>query len=324
MNWLLFGIAAFLVLWSALELKTGRPDGTLVQPLHPYRRLMAYIMRTRNESLVYFDSYVDAENLLVYLEQARRRFEVDVTHCLVAAAMIGLRENPSMNRFVVGRRLYDRNGIFVTFSMKRRAFDRAAKLATVKIEMRPDETFADLCARMNAAIGVERSDARTYADREFALLDALPRPVLALGVRALKTLDYYNLLPAAFIANDPLYTSLFVANLGSLGMGAGYHHLYEWGTCPLFLMAGKIDHVAVADGSTARSRRMLHIRFTYDERIDDGLNARFGIESVRRVLANPARYFGCIRDDGSDAFPLGACAAADREVSEASAGAEAV
>ncbi len=69
---------------------------------------------------------------------------------------------------------------------------------------------------------------------------------------------------------------------------------------------------------------MLHIRFTYDERIDDGLNARFGIESVRRVLANPARYFGCIRDDGSDAFPLGACAAADREVSEASAGAEAV
>ena len=63
-----------VVLWIIAHLKTSRPDGILLSKLHPFRRLMAYIMPTRNESVVYFDQYIDADQLLSYLEEAKKKF----------------------------------------------------------------------------------------------------------------------------------------------------------------------------------------------------------------------------------------------------------
>jgi hypothetical protein len=134
----------------------------------------------------------------------------------------------------------------------------------------------------------------------------MPRPLLRAGVRIIKTLDYFNLLPASFIANDPLYTSMFVANLGSLDMDAGFHHLYEWGTCSAFMMAGRIEDRPVVEDGRVTVRRTLHARYTYDERADDGLNAGYALATLTRAVTNPYEYFGCLRDDGSDARPLDA------------------
>lgn len=296
-------VGVLFVLWVLGHLKTGRADGTLVR-VHPYRRLMFVIMPTRNESVVYFDWTVDADRLLAYLEKAKARFGADVTHAAVAAANIALADSPAMNRFVLGRRLYQRKGRSLTFSMKRKSMDRKAKLATVKMEMRDGETFAGMCARINEQIGVERSGQRTHADKEFDLFNLLPRPLLRGADKLLRLLDYFNVLPYAFIKTDPLYTSIFVANLGSLDMTPGYHHLYEYGNCPLFMMVGKVEAVPVVEDGKVVARRRLHIRYTFDERVDDGLTARYGMEVAARVLEDPERWLGCLAEDGSDARPM--------------------
>jgi hypothetical protein len=298
-----------VAIWIAGSMKSSRTDGVLLDRVHPYRRLMPYVMQGRNESVVFFDDYVRADAFLAYLEEAGKRFTVDVSHCLVASIMVSLGINPSMNRFVSGRRLYQRHGIHVTFSMKRKQLDRAAKLAVVKIGSREGETFRELCERIEAELGVERSGAKTYADKEFDLFGMLPRPLMRAGVGIVRLLDYYNVLPASFIEHDGMYTSAFIANLGSLGMRPGFHHLYEWGNCPLFMMVGRIEEKPVVEEGKVVSHRFLHIRWSYDERIDDGLNARFGLDRVRIALENPHEYFGCLRDDGSDARPLTAVAA---------------
>jgi hypothetical protein len=112
----------------------------------------------------------------------------------------------------------------------------------------------------------------------------LPRPIFRLAYRAFRALDYYNLLPASFIDNDPLYTSIFMSFMGSVNMDAGYHHLFEHGTCPLFLMIGKNeDRVFVEDGKPV-VKPCVHVRFTYDERIDDGMTAGDGIFASGRAL----------------------------------------
>jgi hypothetical protein len=281
-----------VVVWILLHAKTSRPDGVLVRGLHPYRRMLAFLSVTRNESVVYFDAYVEAGRLLDYIARARAPSEVDITHCVVAACATALRENPRMNQFVAGRRLYARHGRFITFSMKRKRMMKEAKVSAVKIEARDGESFGELCARMNAQIGVERSDAETYTDKELGLLGRLPRPLLGFVVWLARRLDYYNLLPGGFLRGDPMYTSVFVANLGSLGMGAAYHHLYEWGNCPIFVVVGEVEErPVVADGAVV-PRKTLHLRFAYDERIDDGLTARDGIRSMVRVLEDPFRELG--------------------------------
>ena len=279
-----------LVLWLLVELKTSRPDGTL-ERIHPFRRILLYLLPGRNESVVYFDAYADAEKLLAFLdEQKRNQTGADMTHATIAAANIALAATPKMNRFVVGRRLYMRKARWLSFSMKRKRMDREASISTVKLQMLDGESFPELVARMNGGIKEERSGKKTRTDKEIDLFNLLPRPILRAGASLLKTLDYYNLLPGWYIDGDPLFTSIFVANLGSLGMGAGLHHLFEYGTCPLFIMVGKIEERAVVRDGQVVVRPMLHLRFTYDERIEDGLNARYGIDKFVEVLENPAAY----------------------------------
>jgi hypothetical protein len=236
------------------------------------------------------------DRLLDYIERCRSRFPVDITHCLVAAAGLGLRTVTKMNRFVAGQRLYQRNHIAVTFSMKRKRLDREAKLAAVKLRIQDGWTFVDVCREINARIRVERSDKETYADKELGLFFRLPRFAVRWAMNAARWADYHNLLPAAFIENDGFFTSMFIANLGSLGMRAGFHHLYEYGTCPLFMMVGRIEERAwVVDGQVV-PRRILHIRWSYDERIDDGLSSKDGIDHVRNALENPEEHFGKVED----------------------------
>ncbi len=105
--------AVLFVLWIAVHLKSSRPDGDIIPGLHPYRRMMPVIMPMRNESLVYFDMYVEAERLQEYLKVMKEREDVhcDMSHVLVAAAAKGLQENPTMNRFSAGPRLYQRRGV---------------------------------------------------------------------------------------------------------------------------------------------------------------------------------------------------------------------
>lgn len=297
-------IVVVLVLLGLLELKTSRSDGELVRRVPQFRRLMHYIMVGRNESVVYFDRAVRADRLEAYLEEARVAFGGNLTHVLVGALNIGLAENPRMNQFVVGRRLYARKGRWLTFSMKRQKLNKKAKLSAVKLKMIDGESFRELTERINGSIKVERSGTKTQADKEFDILNALPRPLLRFATVIVSTLDYYNILPSFFIEGDGMYTSIFLANLGSVGMGPGYHHLYEYGTCPLFVMVGKVEERVIAVDGRPQVARVLPLRFSYDERIEDGLNANYGIESVVRVLEDPQRWLGCVRADGSDRRPM--------------------
>ncbi len=275
--------------WLAAGLKSSRPDGVHLR-VAPMRRMMLAIMPTRAESVVYYDAWVDAAPLERFLAQARSAHRANMTHATVAAAGIALSATPRMNRFVSHGRLYQRTHRTLTFSMKRERGSREAQISTVKLRFQDGETFQDWCGRVNAAISDERSGRPTRADREYALFDMLPGPILRLGARLFRALDRFGCLPGFFLDEDPLFTSIFVANLGSIGMGAGYHHLFEYGNCPLFITVGHTEPRPVVRDGAVEVRPMLHLRFTYDERIDDGLNARFGIDRIVKVLSEPERW----------------------------------
>ncbi len=115
----------------------------------------------------------------------------------------------------------------------------------------------------------------------------LPRVVFHIAHRLFVLADYYNLLPGAFIERDPMFSSIFISNLGSMGIDAGYHHLYERGNCPIFLMIGKVNDRATRDGDATRWVKSMRIRVTFDERINDGLSAFRGVQSIKRMLEDP-------------------------------------
>ncbi len=107
----------------------------------------------------------------------------------------------------------------------------------------------------------------------------------------MRWLDGRNLLPARLIAADPLYASAFLANLGSVGLDAAYHHLFEYGTIPIFVTMGRTRYVPRAhpDGSV-RVLEVLPLRYTYDERIEDGFYAARALERLAAILEAPDRH----------------------------------
>jgi len=295
-------LGALFLVWILVNLKTSRPDGTLIKKVHPYRKIMQFIMPTRNEAYVLFDLEVRVQPLLDFIESRKETCPTTVNDCLVAALGDAMRTVPEMNRFVSGRRLYQRDEVQIAFSMKRQKLNKKAKISLVKLRITDDMSLDDLIEKTKAKVGVERSGEKTHADKEYAFFNAIPRPALNWGVKFLMWADYQNLLPKSFIAPDPCFSSAILANLGSLKMGAGYHHLFEWGNCHAFVMAGAIEERPIVQDGAVVAAKILPIRFTYDERIDDGLTARHGIDVIRRALEEPERYLGTYRwTDRTDA-----------------------
>jgi hypothetical protein len=86
---------------------------------------------------------------------------------------------------------------------------------------------------------------------------------------------------------DPLYTSIYFANLGSLGLDAPFHHLYEWGTTSIFVAIGKAFSKELWHGGTRTRQRYIDIKITLDERIADGFIFSQAASTFYRLISRP-------------------------------------
>jgi hypothetical protein len=161
-------------------------------------------------------------------------------------------------------------------------------LVEVKHQCDPTQPFADFVRDIESSVIAARAGAEGLADKELSLFLHLP-PVLRRGVVLLAGLaDDLNLLPRAFIAGDPFFASAFVTNLGSVGIDAAFHHLYDYGTIPLFCTFGLVhDGVVARDGEPVVTR-VASLKFSYDERVEDGLYAAMALKYLCSILEDPA------------------------------------
>ncbi len=249
------------------------------------RVLMPHLMPTRNESVVYFDQRLDVTETLVWAEERG----VKLFTIVLAGIVRALGQRPRMNRFIVGRRTYQREAVEVSFAVKKE-FSDGGKLTTVKVTFAADDTLSKVEARVREAIAEGKGDEATASEKEMSIVTKMPRSLLRLSMWAQRALDYFNLLPAAMIRNDPLYASIFVANLGSVGLDAAYHHLYEYGTVPLFAVLGRTHRAPVVnDDDQLVVRTVAEMRYSFDERIADGFYAARTLELFKDYVENPAR-----------------------------------
>ena len=91
------------------------------------------------------------------------------------------------------------------------------------------------------------------------------------------------------IRSDPLCSSAFMANLGSIGFSAPYHHLFEYGTTSLFGTIGKITKTPVVDeNGQIVVKDIVMIRWTFDERVTDGFYAAQGLAVFEKYMRDPS------------------------------------
>lgn len=249
------------------------------------RAIMPFLMRGKNESIVLFEQVVDVERALPWLE-ARGATLFSLALFAIARA---LHEHPRLNRYVAGRRHWQRAEVTLAFAMKPR-LDTSAPLSVLKTAVDPDERFDDFAERVRSRVERGRRGETSASDEEAHLLTRLPAPLVELGVRLLHGLDALGLAPAALTRTDPMHASVFVATLGSVGIDAAWHHLYEHGTCPIFVTLGRVQRMPVVVGEAVEARRAVRLRYSYDERIEDGLYAARALAALEHRIADPAAW----------------------------------
>jgi len=261
-----------------------RPDAKPVENLSTMRRFMPYVSPRRNDSLFLMMQEIEVDAALEFLEKKNRERPAErpltLFHLFLRSCGHGLYLRPGVNRFVKGGRLWQRNGEWITFSAKREIKD-GSPMFTVKRRFHPTtESLDEMVDGIYSGLGFSRSGKKTTSDKEMGLMVRLPGFAVRIFMFLARAADSLGLLPRKMIEADPMFTSVFLANLGSIDYPAGFHHLWEYGTCSLFGVMGRIE-------SGADGRRMMKIAWTYDERIEDGLYSYYTLGGIKERMEHP-------------------------------------
>ena len=81
---------------------------------------------------------------------------------------------------------------------------------------------------------------------------------------------------------------MVITNLGSIGIDAAWHHMYEHGTVSIFTAIGKAGPMQfeTEDGGL-EVRRGVILRFAFDERVADGYYAARSLDLLQRYAEQP-------------------------------------
>ena len=267
-----------------------RPDGRLADGVPAYRRFMPALMPTRTGSTVYLDQLVEVEAAQRFVADTRAAhpdLHPTLFHVVLWSLGLMFDRHPHLNRFVAGGRLYDRDGIWISFTVKTELSEEGT-LVEVKHRCDPTQPFAEFVADIESSVNAARAGVEDLTDKELGLFLHLP-PVLRRGVvLAAAAANALNMLPRSLVDGDPFFASAFVTNLGSVGIDAGFHHLYDYGTIPLFCAVGLVhDEVVAKDGEPVVAR-VASLKFSYDERVEDGFYAAKALQYLCAVLEDPA------------------------------------
>jgi hypothetical protein len=269
-----------------------RHDGDLVRGETPMRRVMPYLMRRRNESIVYNDAVYQITRTREWLKAYNRTHGEHATlfHLLSYAAAQTLHARPALNRFVAGNRVYQRRGVQVSFVVKKDMQDDGPS-TTVKISAAPGESFSTYASRLASAVHEAQTTER-QVDKETGLIMLLPGFLVRALVGFARWLDHWHIFPRFMTENDPMFASVFFANLGSVGVSDVYHHLFEYGTVSIFGAVSAPTRMPFVEGDAVVPRAGVRVRWSFDERIHDAFYCAKSLELVRKIVESPTEYIG--------------------------------
>lgn len=257
-----------------------RKDGKLVKGGDPMMHIMPYVMRGRNESAVYYGKSFCVENVQEYIREKRREGKrITLFNVIVSALLHTLYRRPHLNRFIAGRKLYRRNTMDVLYVVKTLMTDEGVE-SVAKITCDGHDTIEEVTDKMSEHISYIKDGQTKSDDRLIEFATNLPRFLVRFALSILRVLDFHGFMPKSIMDNIPLYSSVFVSHMGSLGAEAPFHHLYEFGTTSIFVTIGKIYKKPYQNISSGELewKKTIDINFSIDERICDGF---YLIKSLR-------------------------------------------
>lgn len=281
-----------------------RYDGWRLRHVDPFFLILPFILKNRLDSQNLFAADVDLDAVEEFIKKHKQDMpDLSIMHVIVAALVRVISQRPRINRFIVWNKLFARNHIAISLVVKRNLTDEGEETLT-KTHFMPEDSLVDVTRKLQKEIDENAANGTQNAtDITSKLLGALPPFILRLAIQFFYCLDNIGCLPRFIHHVSPWHCSIFVTNLGSIGIDPIYHHLSRFGTCSMFVAMGKKkhDYELNRDGQIVR-RKHLSVKVTMDERICDGFYYASSMRLFNKILANPEVLLGppdaVIADDG--------------------------
>ena len=269
-----------------------RYDGYRVRSLSPMSYVSPFIMKTRNDSSNFFNGSVELGRIENYIKKKRREDGLSgfgFLHVMIASYVRLVSQKPAMNRFIAGQRIYQAGEDIAVCMMVKKSMELNAQESAIKVIFKPDDTAEDIYRKLEEAIEIARKqgDSNLF-DVVARVINYMPAIILRLFVAMLEFMDYFGFMPKVIHKASPFHCSMFISNLGSLGIPPIYHHLYNFGTCPIFFTFGaKRTNLEVQKDGSVEKHKYVDFTVVTDERITDGHYYANAFKQLDWILRHP-------------------------------------
>ncbi len=266
-----------------------RPDGKVDKKIDPIVRVTSMFMPQRCDAQVMIKEELDYEPVSKYIKKKRAEgIKISLMNVIVAAFVKTVLEYPEFNRFIMNKKIYQRNEICVSHAMLKNQIGNEINETTVKLFFDENDNIFTVTEKMNKAIEENREiENENFTDKLAKFFLAIPLlPGLAIGF--VKLLDRYGLLPKIIINASPFHTSMFITNMASIRMNYVYHHIYNFGTTSVFFSMGQQENKLVLDkDNNVIKKPIIPLGVVIDERICSGAEYARGVKLMFKYMANP-------------------------------------
>ena len=263
-----------------------RSDGVRVKDVDSEAMLVPYIMKTRNDATNYTLMDVRCEAMDEWIREKREK-EGEVfsyMDVLVASAVRIYALRQKLNRFSIGNKIYQRNGLYVSFTAKRGLNDDAPD-NTMKMRFTGRENIYQVRDILNNAIKTSTTGSNG-TNKTANVFKFIPSFLVNMGVGCLKLMDKWGMLPKKIIEVSPFHTSFYLTNLKSLRGDWIFHHIYNFGTTGMFFSIGKERQQAVVENDELAIGKVLTLGITVEERYCDGFYFVRSVRMWKKLIEN--------------------------------------
>lgn len=263
-----------------------RADGKRLKNVDPMYTIAPHIMTKRYDAMNMITINVPYDPMQEYLNK-KRKDGIPLSHMsiIISAYLRTAAEFPELNRFIVNSKAYARNEYAVAMVVLTAGQSDHGTMSKMYFEN--TDTIFDVNRKINDYVTANReTPEQNGTEKIMKFLLSIPG-LLRWGVRFLKLLDRYGLLPKAVINMSPFHNSLVVSNLISIRTNHIYHHCYEFGTTGLFITMGNLREVPKRKGEEIIHEKCLPLGIVMDERICSGSYFASAFRKMKKYLNNP-------------------------------------
>ena len=274
-----------------------RSDGKKIKDLPPIFKIMPCVMPERVDSQVYFKQDIALKSLDEYIDRkAEEGIKISYMNIVYAAIVKIIGERPNLNRFAMNGSLYQRNKVYVSLVIKKSLTDDGTE-TPIKLDFDGSENIFEIKNKLYEAIEKNKEVSNMNGTDKLTLaFSFIPNGLIRVAFKFLMFLDKHGLMPKKIIEVSPFHTSVFLTNVGSLGIDSIYHHIYNFGTTSMFFSMGKKKKSYIYEDDEFRQEKCITLAFVGDERICDGYYYASSFKLLSKYLKKPELLEGNVEE----------------------------